>query len=124
MTLVFQPVNSSICGQCVVATITGWPLDDIIKLYFKHSHSTRTSELVQILSLWNIKLPDRLIRGVPTCNAIVKITWAPKGSHWSLYDHATGTIHCSCYGTYPANLMYAVDGRITSYLPLPNNVVF
>lgn len=125
MKLVVQPKDSSICGQCCVAMISGKKLEDVIKL-FGHSHATRTKELSKALKSLGFECEDRLTKlnntnGFPEL-CIVKVTydWRKNSGHWMVYEH--GMCYCPSGFSAPSDCWVGKSemGRITSFLKITN----
>jgi hypothetical protein len=121
--LVVQPKDSSICGHCCVAMITGKPLEDVIKV-IGHQRGTRTKEIHKALAAFGIKTKPKLTRftnhsGLPSLG-IVKITydWRKNNGHWMVIKDFV----CYCPGGtishWTEYLEKSPKGRLTSFLTI------
>lgn len=123
--IITQPLESSICGQCCVAMLTGSSLRKVINLV-GHEHGTKTRELAKVLRRLGYDCPDRLrhvkdleasLRRVE--RALVKITWKHvRGWHWVAW--ADGVVFDPGYsvplGSF-SSFSYC-GGRATSFLEI------
>lgn len=122
MKLITQPKDSTVCGQCCVAMVTGKSLKKVIEI-FGHSHSTRTKELYNALRNLGFKCVDSRLKRFTNNTAlprfgILKITydWRKNNGHWvviknfMIYCPSDGISHWTTYGFS--------KGRITSFLEI------
>lgn len=128
ITQIFQPDNSTSCGQHCIAMILNRSIKEVIEL-FNHSHSTKTLELITVLRIAGLNCNDRLQRvkkdiAYPKLS-ILKVKWI-RGSHWIvqkdniIYDPVYGTISRQ---EYENGILKEAAGRITSYLEIKKGTV-
>lgn len=99
-----QPPNTGICGQCVVAMLTGRPIEDIISVFEHQKRSgTHWREVFNVLWYYGCRFYFDSVKGEPPCDGNVYIVVVGfRGvykSHWAVWKD--GNIYCSCNGIYP-----------------------
>ena len=115
MKYVAQPQNSNICGQCCIAMISGYGLDDVLMLM--GSKRTKTRDLRWALLFFGIDCGRRLKRGSPgSGTAILKFIHPDKKSHWVLWKD--GKFYDPAAGVYKKTPKYLEASKQTSYLEI------
>jgi hypothetical protein len=120
MKLVRQPKGSNLCGQAVVAMLTGVTLDEAVKSMHTRG-TTRTRQLIDALSGTGIVPSERLHRfhlahATLLRNAILKMHWKGRyKSHWVLL--CDDQIFDPEYGVTPAG-WWTGWKRVSSFLSL------
>lgn len=124
MKLLFQPPNSSSCGQHCVAMIANKSIEEVIEV-FGHKHCTNTRQIKNALDRFNYSTSPKLVRLKnetklpPLC--ILKVKWKSKGSHWIVVED--NYVHDPIYGAfeYKKETFEYLEGRVTSFMEIRNN---
>jgi hypothetical protein len=125
---IFQPPESSLCGQTCVAMIAGITIEESIVAFGGTRRGTRTKQLVEALRKLGVKCGDAPLTRIPktwqwddlpkTCIVKLHFEWT-KTTHWTLWhnnrfydptEEANNLIYLGI--AYPQGV------RLTSYLPI------
>ena len=115
--MILQPENSSLCGQCCLATILGTTLEHAI-LLIGHSHGTYPKELAKHFKCDTVVLT----RGIPSKYSLCKVHFeTKKQTHWVLFKDFK--VYDPCAGQWlPVEVWEEcfahVIPRITSYIEI------
>lgn len=118
--LVRQPDDSTICGQCCVAMLTGASLRKVINLV-GHKHGTKTKELAKVIRRLGYDCGDRLVRFknslrlVTVERALLKLT-PPEGRNWHWVVWADHKVYDPCHHEPIDSVHCYISGRVTSFL--------
>lgn len=122
LTFVQQPPNSSLCGQCCVAMITGRKLEEVIRTMGTEG-GTRTRDVVDALLVFDVDCElelETLKRGQsppPLCMAKCHIfSDTKRWTHWIVIKD--GIAYCPGHrAPFGPWMVYdAYCGRVTSFL--------
>jgi len=124
MKLIYQPIDSKICGHCCVAMVSGSELNESIKV-IGHKKGTYGKELVKALIKLNCKSADKLKFPLPEKlpdKCIIRIKYESINSgHWIVFYKGLIYDPSFKYDTieinhYKEEFLKPCKGRFISYL--------
>lgn len=116
MNLVRQPIDSNLCGQACVATVTGVDLEDAITAVGTRG-KTNTAKLKKGLHRLGVRCDARRTRGFPPKTVTAFLYWkSDDHAHWMVWHK--GKYYDPAAGVFRKPPQHTIDGgaRVTSYL--------